>query len=353
MANSRTATAMVTKKGSKRQPSKKKASAKKKVAKKASKKKASAKKRAPKKVSKKKTSAKKRVAKKASAKKQVAKKVSKKKKTSVKKQAVKQPTAKKHSKKRKLAAKKSAAKTKATARKPTSPKKRSAQTKTSVRGGWIERPTHETRAKTLKATSASTGHGSGSGAVRLRVELIHLEPTIWRELWVDTSFSLAQLHGVLQIAMGWEDCHLYTFFDRASNFMASGLSSGQLGEQLGGMLGEEKAAHEICVAEVLDRKGARLSYEYDMGDGWLHQISVLECAAQCPGGMPVECVAGARACPPEDCGGPPGYMNLLEAISNRRHPEHKDLLEWVGGAFDPAEFDLQETREELHLEYGQ
>jgi hypothetical protein len=59
------------------------------------------------------------------------------------------------------------------------------------------------------------------------------------------------------------------------------------------------------------------------------------------------CIDGARACPPDDCGGPPGYENFLEAIRNRKHPEHKHMLEWIGGEFDPEEFDVENINEDL------
>ena len=58
------------------------------------------------------------------------------------------------------------------------------------------------------------------------------------------------------------------------------------------------------------------------------------------GDFPVAaCIAGANACPPEDCGGPWGYAALLEVLADPAHPEHAERLEWLGGGFDPAHFD--------------
>jgi len=52
------------------------------------------------------------------------------------------------------------------------------------------------------------------------------------------------------------------------------------------------------------------------------------------------CLDGARACPPEDCGGVGGYENLLKILKNRKHPEHKSMKEWLGRSFDAEAFDL-------------
>ncbi len=60
------------------------------------------------------------------------------------------------------------------------------------------------------------------------------------------------------------------------------------------------------------------------------------------------CLAGARACPPEDVGGIPGYENVREAIRDPQHPDHKELSEWIGGSFDPEAFDLDEVNQLLH-----
>lgn len=61
------------------------------------------------------------------------------------------------------------------------------------------------------------------------------------------------------------------------------------------------------------------------------------------------CLAGECRCPPEDCSGAPGFAEFLEAIRDTNHPEHAEMLEWIGGAFDPEAFDLSAVNSELRL----
>ena len=80
-----------------------------------------------------------------------------------------------------------------------------------------------------------------------------------------------------------------------------------------------------------------LIYEYDFGDSWEHEVFVEKILPGAPA-KTVTCLAGARAAPPEDCGGVPGYYNLLEAIAHPKHRGDQELLEWLGEPYDPAAF---------------
>lgn len=101
---------------------------------------------------------------------------------------------------------------------------------------------------------------------------------------------------------------------------------------------------KVRVAEVVERAGdsREVGYLYDMGDGWEHRLVFErdEPATYIDSLLLPLCVAGENACPPEDVGGPPGYAEFLEAISEAGHPEHVSMLRWAGGAFDPKGFDL-------------
>ena len=64
-------------------------------------------------------------------------------------------------------------------------------------------------------------------------------------------------------------------------------------------------------------------------------------------GLRHRCTKGSRTCAPEDCGGPWGYSEFLDAIQNKDHDQHEEMLEWVGGEFDPEAFDLDAVNKEL------
>jgi hypothetical protein len=83
----------------------------------------------------------------------------------------------------------------------------------------------------------------------------------------------------------------------------------------------------------------RFLYEYDFGDSWYHEVLVESCTEPEPGKTYPACLAEKRACPPEDCGGIWGYPDFVEAIENPDHDRHEELLEWIGGEFDPEAFD--------------
>ena len=98
---------------------------------------------------------------------------------------------------------------------------------------------------------------------------------------------------------------------------------------------------------MVSEAGDKFVYEYDFGDSWEHVILV-EKILQLETGVnyPI-CLGGKRACPPEDCGGIWGYGDLLEAIQDPTHPEHKDMLEWLGGSFNPEGFDVDIVNQRL------
>lgn len=174
----------------------------------------------------------------------------------------------------------------------------------------------------------------------LRVSLLHLEPEIWRLLRVPHDIRMDRLHTVLQLAFGWTDSHLHQFhvIDR------EGRVKGYVGQPdpdaVGGPFGRRPPTQDETKRQLknfLAKPGDRLGYEYDFGDGWLHSLELIAAQPQTTRLTSALCLDGARACPPEDCGGPPGYDNLLVAIADPQHPEHAEMKDWLG-EFDPAEF---------------
>jgi hypothetical protein len=165
-----------------------------------------------------------------------------------------------------------------------------------------------------------------------------IEPPIWRRLIVPASLTLDELHAVIQTAMGWEDYHLHLFD-------VDGTLFGDIQETDGGPLGDEETFSVGQAAAAVDQFG----YEYDFGDSWDHAIRVEQVIASVGAGTP-HLVGGARACPPEDCGGPWGYQHLLGVLADPAREEHEGLLGWVGGGFDPEAFDVAEANANLELD---
>jgi hypothetical protein len=172
---------------------------------------------------------------------------------------------------------------------------------------------------------------------QIKVTLKGSRPPIWRRMQVINDTTLAQLHRLLQCVMGWEDAHLY-------QFVVSGTRYGD--PRLLGELDAEDARTVPLATLGLGEK-RKFLYEYDFGDSWEHELLVEKILPRDEGKRYPVCLTGKRACPPEDCGGIWGYASFLEAIRDSEHPEHDEMLEWVGGEFDPDIFDLDEVNREL------
>ena len=172
---------------------------------------------------------------------------------------------------------------------------------------------------------------------QLKVTLNGSEPPIWRRIQVNSSITLHKLHQILQVVMGWFDSHLHQFIVRGEYY---GIPDPDFGPKV-------KSEKRVKLNQIVTRKGSKFIYEYDFGDSWEHTI-VLEKILEPEAGVhyPI-CLEGERACPPEDCGGIWGYYHLLEAIQDPNHPEHEEMLEWLGDDFDPEEFDVDAVNEEL------
>jgi Plasmid pRiA4b ORF-3-like protein len=178
---------------------------------------------------------------------------------------------------------------------------------------------------------------------QFKLVLVGVEPPIWRRIQVPETYSFWDLHVALQDSMGWLDCHLHVFG-------VAGSAAGEV-EQIGipdddPFEGDKPTlpGWEIPITRHFVRPGTTVPYEYDFGDGWEHELT-LEAIVPRQGGQKYPlCVDGARACPPEDCGGVYGYENLLTVIQDPTHEEHESMLEWLGGRFDPDRFDPKRVK---------
>lgn len=185
------------------------------------------------------------------------------------------------------------------------------------------------------------GTKKASPIYQLKITLLETKPPIWRRILVESEVTLAKLSTVINAAMGWAGYHIHEF---------------QVGKDVWGPpldddedFGIEMKDHASTTLEkVAPRIRSVLKYQYDGGDCWMHKVvveGILEPTAkqQYP-----FCLEGQRACPPEDCGGTPGFYDLLDALADPHHPDHRSLTEWVGGKYDAEAFDLKEVNEALH-----
>jgi hypothetical protein len=166
-------------------------------------------------------------------------------------------------------------------------------------------------------------------------------PPVWRRVTVPAQFSFRKFHLVIQAAFGWENYHLFQF------------SSGGFGSQP--VIrepfddGEDEPfmnAAKTKLTEVFKEEAQKFTYIYDFGDGWEHKITLEKIADDKT--TRADCIAGKGTCPPEDCGGPWGYTNLLEVLKDPANPEYDEMKEWLGldeeDEWDADNFVLEETR---------
>ena len=176
---------------------------------------------------------------------------------------------------------------------------------------------------------------SGTPIYQLKVTLKYVEPPIWRRIEVPGSARLDDLHLMIQAAMGWDNCHLHDFRIGPRRY---GIPDADFGTNF-----EDERKYRL--ADVAPTDDMRILYTYDFGDNWEHDVVVEKISPAETGVEYPRCVAGARACPPEDVGSVPGYAQFLEAICDPGHEDHDDMIEWVGGEFDPEAFDVDVARE--------
>jgi hypothetical protein len=169
---------------------------------------------------------------------------------------------------------------------------------------------------------------------QIRVTLQGFRPPIWRRIQVRSSTRLDRLHEVIQVAMGWTNAHLHQFIvgDTYYGMRAFFPDDPEVNDETAFSLGR-----------ITRTEGAGFLYEYDFGDSWQHELLVEGITEPEQGVRYPVCIAGERACPPEDVGGIWGYETFLEAMADPGHPEHEDYVEWIGGVFDPDAFDLAEV----------
>lgn len=217
-----------------------------------------------------------------------------------------------------------------------------------VRDGEDVRAIDPADVRAIRLSGAAAGEAVGpsdrfrhdSRICRMTVALDGILPPIWRRLEVPAWVTLAKLHDLLQVALGWTDSHLHVFEigdERiAVPFELEQLADGSI----------TRSARLVKLGDVIDHGFRRFGYVYDLGDSWRHSVEVEDVRDGMDGGAWARCLGGARSRPPEDCGGVEGYARLLDVLFDPHHPEFADVRRWVG-RFEPDRFDIREVNAAL------
>ena len=176
---------------------------------------------------------------------------------------------------------------------------------------------------------------------QFKITLRGSKPPIWRRIQVPETFTFWDLHVAIQDVMGWSDYHLHLFelTDPSTGMKIEvGIPEREFGEY-----GETRPGWKEKIADWFTIENRKADYTYDFGDDWEHKIELEKILPWEKGVKYPVCVQGKGACPPEDCGGVWGYEGFLEAIKDPKHEQHEEMLEWVGGEFDPGHFDVKKV----------
>ncbi len=176
---------------------------------------------------------------------------------------------------------------------------------------------------------------------QLKIGLQGAAPPLWRWIEIPSAASLGFMHDVIQVAFGWQDSHLHVFETPYGSF---GVADREL---------DHRPESGVTLEQVAAGAKSTISYTYDFGDDWRHDILVEEVRDPDPSVRYPRCTGGRRGTPPEDCGGIWGYQELVEVLADPDHPEHEERAEWLGlenpADFDPAHFDAEATTKSLSI----
>ncbi len=171
---------------------------------------------------------------------------------------------------------------------------------------------------------------------QLQITLKDSNPKIWRKILTISNVTLSEFHKIVKHTMGWTGSHSYRFENGNDRFAPQDFD-----------LANTNDSAKTSLDSLLQKENDKIKYVYDFDDNWKHEIileKVLPFTSETK--LPL-CLDGKRACPPDNCGGIFGYEELLETISNPKHPDFDETIEWVGENFDPEYFDLAEVNHEL------
>jgi hypothetical protein len=177
---------------------------------------------------------------------------------------------------------------------------------------------------------------------QFKVSLKDIRPPIWRRIQVPQSYTFWDLHAAIQDAMGWSDLHLHVFTvknpkkGRAEEIGIPDDEADAAGRKI-------LAGWKQKIARYFNAQNDRAQYIYDFGDYWEHELRLEKILPRDRQKDYPLCVAGRRACPPEDCGGPPGYEDLIEVLADPAHDAYDSMRQWAGEDFNPDRFDVDQV----------
>ncbi|MED2038233.1 plasmid pRiA4b ORF-3 family protein [Bacillus wiedmannii] len=178
---------------------------------------------------------------------------------------------------------------------------------------------------------------------QFKITLKGIRPPIWRRFLIHNEVTFEEFHNIIQVVMGWEDCHLYNFYvnDEYVEVQYDSMN----------MFASTKEKHDAAdtqIGELITSEKQKCLYTYDFGDGWEHELVLEKILVPDENTIVPICQKGKRACPPEDCGGPYMYNEIQKALRGEGELD-EGLLEWLG-EFDPEEFDLDDVNDMLEFD---
>ena len=176
---------------------------------------------------------------------------------------------------------------------------------------------------------------------QLKICLKNSFPAIWREFHVPSDLSLSNLHLVIQTVMGWQNYHLHQFV-KDGVFYTKRSVDDEYWDEMGSV-----DYNGLNISDLLKRENESILYEYDFGDGWVHNIELVKILNYDGSTDFLTCIAGERSCPPEDCGGIFRYKDILKILKDPAHEEYDEYITWLGDEFDPEVFSLNSVNNTL------
>ncbi|KAG4074275.1 hypothetical protein HA402_008684 [Bradysia odoriphaga] len=175
---------------------------------------------------------------------------------------------------------------------------------------------------------------------QFKIELLDTQPTVWRQVYVPSTFDMSDLHGALVDAMGWEDYHFHVF--KVLNLKTK--RTDFVGRPIEHLKKGPVDGQTVPLTNYFTKPGHTAEYWYDFGDRWEHRVLLQKVLPAEDGINYPVCINGRMACPPEDCGGTDGYNKIVQVLKNKAHPEYASTVDWLKTSHNRADFDVDVFR---------